>query len=222
MCNIYEIKVIKSDVEKITAKSITNNLERIFEEKFSDTFDQIKNNQVSISGSFILQCFYGEDYDSDIDIYLFIKSYKTGAHTYGTTDIENYVYDNFKTNGGDGENLRYIFKGPCIISRKYVVLQFCNLDFIHVHAYDYQDTYRFIQNKFDFDICKNIYYHDGKSGKMVVKLYSSIFDLEKKIIRFNKMNCDNFTSTLERCKKYIVRGFSIIQSTKITQSEIAE
>ena len=184
-----------------------------------------------ITGSFILQKILGERWDkTDIDIFVpakllydyelneevtfYNEKYKfgleyTSLHKFLYKNIDKmevsfrrnreYRYGAYQTHSQYkdelGENVilrvnRYIIGG------KWFEVVEINEDSMKNHK-------EFIEDHSDFDICKNYFRYD-KNGQIEFYIYDLKTILQKKAI-FNYVN--DFKKSLQRCKKYIARGF---------------
>lgn len=212
-------------INRVIANRVNKRLVSYFEKycEYADINALLINTKAFISGSFIIQCILDEQYEfSDIDIYIPIAN----------NDKHRILIDNFFTNariisdseyygGGDPDNTSSVLKicrvtdydldvdpldlldpldewAPSEKLRKYVQIINVNIDSSKESMTNYINEY------FDFDICKNFYMPSTKSVYM-----HSLYQILNKQLEFKKSMRD-VKYTIERAEKYKSRGFNII------------
>lgn len=190
---------------------IENRLKNIFnnDNNYNEFMNTMKDSKAIISGSFILECIYNQEWnDADIDIFV-SRKIKINKNELSTNDRPSSILDKwFSDKYGMKDYDACVHYGNDITRqnvilwvRKYIIngkeFQIITLDMYP------SKIQSFIEKNFDFDICKNTY----------CPLHNkiSIFDtkcLEDKECAFNyTVNCE---TSKTRAKKYEARGFKII------------
>ena len=166
------------------------------------------HSQSVISGSCLLQAFYGKNYDSDYDI--FVNKSKC-------TDLLNFIEANGKVvkntnnnyckmDNNDYQNMNNNYKNIYNGLKKNIIDDVCTFN---VNSYKIQiiiivddiSVQTFIENNFDINICKNMCWYD--SIIPTVKLY----DIDKLILKQARFDKIKDSSRNHRSEKYIDRGF---------------
>ena len=207
---------------------INRRLRNIFGDFYEEFKYELENNQAIISGSFILQCILGEEWQgSDIDIYLPTKGIYMDQ--YGFTNLENFFYHhlaliefwgkNYENNIIDGTRKYAFYKekhlhevnaglNPNEIyqiyrekSIEYIEPNVSPIQIIKLEA-DFEEAMNFIRNDFDFDIIKNNYYIKDGVEYLEIKNLKDILS-RKTIFRLSQ----TFRHEWNRKKKYEDRGF---------------
>lgn len=179
----------------------------------------INKNGAFISGSFIIQCVLDEYWESDIDIFCphrdneIVKSY---TDDYNFNDLENYLYNN--NYGWYTQTYQYM--------RKYNGNY--DPDIIHVRDYDKENKkdiqiialnidkniksyQKFIENRFDFNICKNMYVGG--------QLY--IYNLDDILNKVTNFECTTLLNkTVYRYHKYKKHGFIFKNDLDLTYKNL--
>jgi hypothetical protein len=237
-CSHYQHLGSKIEFETTLYKEINRRLKFIFNDQYEDFKMAMKESGAAISGSFILQCLLGETWnDSDIDIYL-QKNEDTlplSPYGYDISKIENILYSFMKLTEATNKHIyqthiqseikfvrtyeRDIMKlalplincrgietrdaqYKCMKQIKSSHKRRIKIQVIHTTS-QIKNMYNFIQSHSDFDICKNIYYFNGQDNALIYDL-KSIF-----LKQFNFNYTFDILSSVERCNKYIKRGFSL-------------
>jgi len=183
---------------------INERLKVIMGDKY-DRFKQLlSEHNLVISGSFIVQVIFGEDWKSDLDIFT-ADDMSTWFSVGPNVDMFDKLYE--KNNSDDRYNYlnnleiaginNYISNGTSIqvinLNKDLVCVKSKN-EFI-------DSSWSYIINNFDFDICSNIYYI--QDGVEKVRMLSLDNILAKRI---DLMKINVF-SRKERMDKYLKRGF---------------
>lgn len=217
--------VTLSMIKESIMKEINFRLSLIFKDKY-DAFNKILDDtKAVISGSFIIQCILGEYWeDSDIDIYFPTINNKKYLTNYNNPyyELEKFLYETVKFDAGESHPAisRYkldLSNGKLNIEyvRNYETTNNIQVQVIQVQVEnDYNKMNEFINDTFDFDICKNVYYiNDGKEHLNILKLN----DILNKVTEF-KIGY-RAGSSIQRYKKYTKRRFNI--TNNMTYKEIA-
>jgi hypothetical protein len=211
----YNKNITIKHLEKQLISVINNNLYLIFGEEL-DNFKRVLNSvEGIISGSFILQCFYGEKWDnSDIDIY--IPNYK-GKHNsnqkkgFQTNPVNNLtkflvdVIDLYLDHDGPGAKYTYISEDKMQVLSYYKQGENLpySIELIYImNKNDQNSVYNFIQDNFDLDICKNMFYIDGNHDKLVLSDINNLVNRKMQMVGYNDIQ-----KSLDRIDKYKGRGF---------------
>ena len=87
-------------------KRIKNKLNNLLYENVPSMLEILKNTGAVISGSFILSCILDEEYDGDIDIYIY-KQKINNRMTHNYTELCNFLYNNCKLEHHDSKSSMY-------------------------------------------------------------------------------------------------------------------
>ena len=231
---------IQSEFKKYFIKNIKNTVSNP-----EDLCVQLKNNNCVVSGSYILDCLYGTNYSSDIDIFKNVNNgINQDVYCTRTLDIPEqqhlnshlYEFKSYLAKIGakqneipelhDDDNSGYCGRGynpngpgynvRCILLNvSNYILNDKTIQFISITK-DYRE---YIDTVFDLDICKNFF--DGE------KLYIKNIDkLVKKYDAYKPINSvckylynPNLSeqNNLSRMGKYIQRGFDIKKHDKFSE-----
>jgi predicted nucleotidyltransferase len=186
------------DIHNAIIKQVHIKLKEILRGQYELFIKYITVNDIAISGSFIMQCILGEDWEeSDIDLYLF--------------DEENDNY--FDVMGIDKEVLTYEQKkeimdsyGNFIDIRKIINRKIYDkkIQAIYVPTQTRNEFKSFVLDNFDLNICKNIFQIvDGKEMVYVHDLTGLIN--RREVVDGNYMR----DKKKGRIEKYKSRGFDI-------------
>lgn len=215
-------------VDRWTFKNIKKTeFKQIFCKRMSNVIDnpemfckKMKECNVCIAGSFILDVLYGTNFSNDIDIY----DGGSGAKEYRDTDYKDeddekcfsflkYIYtldlksseDHLKQKSNPS-----IYEGPIYMIRNYTTSYNKTLQHIIIRS---RDVKKFIDNSFDLDICKT--YFDGENLfiKDINKLINKCDEIKpfSILMMYYVLSTGNYQHKLseERINKYIERGFKI-------------
>lgn len=195
--------------EKIIS-NVENRLKTLFRENYFEFLRVLERSGGVISGSFILQCFTGDTWDSDIDIYVPVSKRNPISERDISlyTDLEVWLYEKYHCLGTRNTDATYTGE----INNYFITVRDYSIDIadkaqIQVITVDDSrgSAIELINRYFDMDICKNIYTRvDGKAYINIKCPFSIIH--KKTVIRPGKF-LDN---TYNRYKKYKNRGFDII------------
>ena len=222
------------DVNKIIFKR----LHEIFKDKTQEFIDNLMIYKRYISGSFILQCIYSVYWEnSDVDIYYIDDNINETLHPPFDEFIWNKTLNVNKYNlnyVGDYQSYEFIpvnsrhFKCNNIQVDYIGIIKESSVD-VHAnhscHTYcpsiNYDSIFHFVDDIYDIDICKIIY--DGK--RIYIRNLDNLFKKSSnahlhldKYIRTDLWPEASITQpqliikTIERIKKYKLRGFTIIET----------
>lgn len=187
-CKYYRSSIKKHYFEKATIKEMRRRMVLLFytsENRMNECLTNCNKIGGVITGSFIIQCVLGEYWNDQIDHY-FPNSAKLNSKIEKFRLYENNPFSEFYSK-------YYVVPNKSSISLKLVVL---NSDNVH----------NFIENTFDFNICKNKYWYDGKDN---ISIHSINEILSKKAT----FGCKTVpASSIERRDKYVKRGFIFDES----------
>lgn len=232
VCYLDYIKIkrinywIFKNIKKIEFKQIfCNRMSDIIEDP--EIFcKKMKECNIYIAGSSILDVLYGTNFSNDIDIY----DGGSGSEKYLDVRYENdnsdtrfpflkYIYTlNLKTDDTGCKASSSIYEGPIYMIRNYAVTHNKTLQHIIVRS---KDVKKFIDNSFDLDICKTCF--DGEN--LFVKNMDKLIHKHDEIKPFSvlmmyyvfSMDKHQHKLTEERMKKYISRGFNISKNKNYEQ-----
>ena len=205
----YSDNISKEILYNTFIENILIKLKNIFKSNYIHVLNLLKNNEVSITGSFVLESILNDNYCGDVDFCCNInliekcKEFLTITDAYNTTISKDYpgMCDwKVKKNMNNIEKVikSYIIMISIIDGKNYrnsKELQFILLN--TENHYDYINT-------FDISVCKNLFYYSKENKKFEL----SIYDLEG---IYNKTMKIDITRTKNgRIEKYLNRGFKII------------
>ena len=191
----------------------------------------MEDSGVILTGSFFLQCFYGEDWNSDIDFFSISKI----GRPFSFNIICNYLYNitrwNFGTNKLRNIIKKYQQKSKYIngfnhiyeytefkkINKIKTIKNYSNTQFkrdVRENEYiqvisldesiqDVEDVKNFIDTNFDLTICMNKFYIKENKPQIEFKNLKELFNRESNIINFTN-------NTYNRYLKYKNRRFKIL------------
>lgn len=198
-------------------ESVGRNIDNYFRSFFGEKYEQFKQCMISdegvVSGSFILQMILNENWqNSDVDIY---TDFRKLTYFYGK--LELFLYDNCvnKNVGTDETDVEcHIGRYICaFVDRDTIrnvrdyrikgkIFQVIELDSRILVRKNLTTISKFIDESFDFDICKNTFYYDKDGYHVGIKNLKQI--VEKRVgFKIGK----DFGSSWDRCIKYQTRGF---------------
>ena len=205
--SLYISKVI---LNKIFINRILSKLKSIFSKYYNILIDLIKNNELCITGSFILQVILDTYYNaSDID-FCCDKRYKGKCELFlNELDINNQKYiKDYPGLSINAQNLteslinevltfHYLMKtNPLKHTQK--------IQFIFLES-ETDINMKYI-NTFDINVVKNLlYYKDGEFNLYINNLND---------ILYNYMTVNLYHTSYDRIKKYMERNFTIIGDNK--------
>ena len=195
---------------------INSRLMDVFGNQLANFKQCMKETGSMISGSFILQCILKEEWkNSDIDIYVPMigntiympKAEQKGETIYMKSNVDNFMHYQMHF---DGHHDNYAIHDYI----KYVRTYFNNTQHIQIIGVDIEkDTLlSFVNETFDFSICKNIY--DGK-GNLIL---SNLHDIYHKTLNFNSTRSSS--SSIDRYYKYQNRGFVFKNKDLLTYHDL--
>lgn len=180
-----------SDIKYVIISNIINKLQEMIDVKINDLLKFMDKYEITISGSFIIQCILNEYWvDSDVDMY-----------TYSSVNLNKniFVNNNYTVSGYTTENeyatLKYIKMMGVFEKHNKLKVQLIVLD-------TDKDIYEYVKTTCDFDVCKNIF--NIKNGKCNLQIHNLQNIMNKQIsCNFLGMSCTMPTRKL----KYEKRGF---------------
>lgn len=221
-CKTFENLINDKTINDSIISKINSRLERLFGDKTKEFKDLLCETKAVISGSFIIQCILGEEWNSDIDIFIPIKDAKlfrahveNGIHSGLLTLIDRFLYDDADFAEVGYNNYDGVLGAEYGIhtTRTYapwnndrdVINNSEKIQLILVNCpMDYNVMKNFIFESFDFEICKNIYYNDEQDNIVI----SNMNDILEKTLTFETAK-KTVGNTVERAEKYEKRGFVI-------------
>lgn len=166
-----------------------------------------------ISGSFILQCFYGEEWTpSDIDIYVPVLNQTLLLLHDGkpATELDKFIYHASKKMTTEWSttirncDIYEMHQNFIDYIREYKTCNNMTFQTIAINIEpSYDNMLDFIDEYFDLDICKNMFYYD-KDGRAKVEIYNETYLKTRETI-----SNTNTWATIKRYFKYKKRGFKI-------------
>lgn len=199
--------------------SVTKGIDKKFFSIFENVNDvnEFKNimyeTNALISGSFIMQQILGEKYeDSDVDIFL------SSRHKYAKK-IDDFLYSRMELTG-DINIARYREQNYSLITN---VTDYekngHKIQLIYIDVFpDVILVHGFIEEDFDFDICKNVYYYNEKNsgkGKLVTERVDQILEKKTEFKISTKVG-----KTIQRYHKYKERGFVFTNFDNLSYKEL--
>lgn len=202
------------NMEIYTAKAIENKLKILFEEDYTEVKKFMEDNNVVISGSYILETLLNEEYNTDIDFYLLTDFGVCDPNdVYLTKNFPKIKLPNIQMQEDKDKHIYQYMNGlniTYIYTYKYKgkLIQFiCLNNIIRKTENVYDDIWNYIVYAFDFNVCKLMYYFN--KGHYFANIYD-IKNIYNKLIILQNVN--TFT-VVGRLKKYISRGFKIYNDT---------
>ena len=228
LINIYYAEYISlENLYNIFINKILVKLNNIFNKDYQTVLNLLKNNKISITGSFILGCIIDKDYYTDIDFCCNMnlrdkcEEFLNFVDASNLSKVKDYpTHFNIKSNL-DEKIITEVLKSCYIYNQIFTsrrVSRSCNcipmselceeedscyneskeLQFILIDKEDHFDY----MNTFDVSICKNLFYIEGGKFKLYIDDLNGIYDDTMKI---NLLN-----TSYDRIRKYLDRGFKII------------
>lgn len=207
-------------LQYISNRSINNidiKLKNIFKDKY-DIFNKLLIESGSIiSGSFVLQNLLNEYWDeSDIDIYVPYNNKLLDKNFKPTSQLDKFLLENYKLENSLCSNSYYILIEKVETIKNYMVGG-KKIQIILVKNIQQNEFKDYINNNFDFDICKN-FYGIRKDGNKFIDIYNfdQIFEKKTEFKYSTNLPKTRITSSIVRYNKYIKRGiiFDKIDTTK--------
>lgn len=220
-CKIYYNNF---NIKQNVIDEINNRLLCIFGSKINEFKNMLQRTGSFISGSFIIQCLLDEHWtNSDIDIYVPMLNNEVyyPSNMYMKTDADNFMYYDMKFDGYyNGVELgEYRDKGvkinDCLkyirnYNNKQYKIQIIGLNI----SKSLSEIKQFVNETFDFPICKNIYYHDMKECLVLNNVYQ-IMNKET-VFQTGKI----MSLTIKRYHKYKHHGFVFTNKDNLTYHDI--
>ncbi len=193
LTNKWHFKEIKiQNIKQVVIKNIIIKLKEFTNINYNDFVSYLEQNNMSISGSFVLQCILDEYWDgSDIDLYSDVNK-----DTYDDSLFYDNNYNIFDKSGDEGYDAGGI-KGIHTFSNSNK--KYCHLQMIFLND---TDVFKYVKKCYDLIICKNVY--RIKNGKHSLYIDNLQNIMEKEI----PCNFMNLTASFPSRKiKYENRGF---------------
>jgi len=208
-----------SNYSKNIINKINKRLLQIFNDQLPALKKMMQETGCVISGSFIIQCLIGETWKkSDVDFYVPIRDNWISVidQGYKKTDVEDFMYYQMSYDGCkdctyndlDSSTIKWVrtYDSKQDGTRLDTKIQIICLDVDK----NIDAIYGFVTDTFDFDICKNMYYYDGKDNVRV-------YNLNNVLSRETQFKCSylgetqvgkhagNIESNVARYHKYVKR-----------------
>lgn len=205
-------------------KKINTRLVNIFGDKLPELKKIMSETNSVISGSFIVQCLLGEKWKSDVDFFVSHESDQM------MTKIDNFMLNTMSYDGkyvpaysdiAGCERIKWTMDYyPRRCDDKNYSVSDSDIQIICIDVEKSYDAMRdHVVNYFDFDVCKNMYYHDGHD-KLIVHDLEGILSRRTEFkfsnLGADKMNFDNIKSNISRYEKYTRRGFKFTNDIDIS------
>ena len=230
--NLGKVTEYESTKTKLTALlyprcilEIKNRLKKVLGESYDEFVSVLSKTGAVISGSFILQCLLGEDWNTDIDIFVPMIGNKIGKTDSNnpTTEVDDLLFQKFHMVGYqagnryghdiDDEKIQWVrtFSKTQIYRRdangRYErIVDFnkeksgYNFQVVLVNV-EKEKLCDFIIDNFDFDIVKNTF--TFSENKLKILKLEEIFDKRTEF----KVG-DRFGSSVQRAIRYEKKGFT--------------
>lgn len=209
----HACKTLFDKYDTYIMNKINVRLEKIFGDKLPDLKKLMQKLGCVISGSFVLQCMLDEEWKgSDIDFYVPMRSgtircYKNDLDTFMCTIMGFYDgiaggYEDYS----DQHKIKWVrtfSHMATTMNGLRTPIQIISIDVDN----NYEAMYHFINKTFDFNICKNMYYCDGKD-RIRARNFTEVF-LKKTSFTLPRGRMRNVWSAVRRREKYIERGIKI-------------
>lgn len=190
----------------------------------------MRYNNAVISGSFVLQCILGETWNSDINVYIPVNKWVNckkddnyllnnfyQAHQHykdlparSKTDMDDYLHDWYSYEYINEELPFYDeFDMGIINIFNFNVNTIVQTNWVDTSTKSIKFLKSFVNQKFDIDVCKSVYYIDNNNKEHVEIAY--INDITTRITNF-----DNSNSYLYRCIEYDDKGFKFRNIMNLT------
>jgi len=191
------------------------------DKSLANEFKQLLKSTCSvISGSILIQCALNIGWKySDLDIYIptignevreLIHTLKDGTQStgYPKTILDDFIYNKAKIDGGGTG------RGYSGMTKDYIELvnDYDRIEIVGVKVNkSVSEIKRFIDQTFDLDICKNMYYID-QDGIEHVKFNTlrNIMNMECNLVIDTRMFAKYSGPIISRCNKYEERGYTIL------------
>lgn len=213
------------NIKQNVIDEINNRLLGIFGTKLNDFKSLLQRTGSFISGSFIIQCLLDEYWtNSDIDIYVPMLDNEVyyPSNMYMKTDVDNFMYYDMGFDGiYDGFELgAYRDKGTKINDclkyvRNYITNKNYKIQIIGLNIdKSLSEMKQFVNETFDFPICKNIYYNDVKEYIVLNNVYHMVN--KETVFQTGKI----MSLTIKRYYKYKRNGFVFTNKDNLTYHDI--
>lgn len=205
--------------KKLIFNRINSRLRKNLKNEFNAFMQLMRECRCVISGSFVIQCILDEKWhNSDIDIYVSHEN-ETGATDggYPKSKMDDFMFNTMKYDGcadsyGDicETQIRWVrdYHGKGETGNDCIQIIGINI------SKNYESIRNFIYENFDLDICKNIYYYDGKFNLSCLNIY----DILSKQTKFNFSH--SLESSMHRYHKYIGRGVDFENKSIFTLEQL--
>lgn len=179
-----------------------------------DIYVPMRGNDIYDPENFYLFNDHGKTYDedqthymkSDVDDFMYNKMYFDGAHANYDSQINGRIIYVRDYTVHDRRIREQRFQG--VPRKQYKTIQIIGVDI------DKYSTKSFIDETFDFSICKNMYYYDGKDNIIL----SNLDDIFNKTLDF--VSSRLLSSSIARYHKYKKRGFTFKNKDLLTYDDL--
>lgn len=209
------------DMKKYIIDKINERLFEIFGDRLSDFKQCLKNTGAVISGSFLLQCVLNERWEgSDIDIYVPIigNNISRIEGGYIKSALDDFMHYEMKLDGSHdnyAEEINNNIKWVRNYRKHFNDQSSTTIQIIGLYIDKNIESLQYeIDQMFDFDLCKNIYYYNGRDNIIL----SNLYDICNKMTHFKSSRL--LRSSLERYHKYKRRGFTFKNKNTLCYDDI--
>lgn len=198
LANILPEKVLHNKI----IKNVLNKLKLLFKNHYQIVLKLLKENAISITGSFILECILDETYNGDIDLCLHENLKSECKQFLNSINYFNLKFVKKYPNTYPSIHIEFYKLLSEIIEFNYGHYWGKKVQFILLKSHNYQDYL----DTFDLDVCKNLFHYNKEKGAFEFYIYNLRGIYEKNIDV-----CSNKSFT-NRIIKYCERGFKILNS----------
>jgi len=218
--SLYFCDLISEDqLNNYLINRILSRLKEIFNQDYSKVINLLKNNEIGITGSFILENIIGEKYNGDIDFCCNLK-YTNAVEDFLKDIIQKLEIDRqegypHELHPDTGENIEPYIERVLTAPYDYTDQSIKENDSDYISSRK-KIQFIILKNKlkhhdylerFDFDIVGNLFYYDDGKPKLHIKSLSNIY---KKELLLNQ----NANLLTYRIDKYQARGYKINSKTE--------
>ncbi len=222
------IPISAEDCVEHTISDIERRLNDIFEKKYDGFVEVFQESRALIGGSFIIQCVLGEQWKSNLDIYVKAPENSNPGYAYW----ENYsspLLDFFADSTFRHElpNIRdpYITSKYCHSREIMAIYKYWGVFNTQVNVIFIRTTkspIEFFENSVDFDICQNFFTYRNREAILNIGNLNGILKrhvtLNEKWVDFTlDEESDKMKRVFSRYSKYFERGFTFTFPELVTQ-----
>ncbi len=207
--------------------NINNKIEKRLGNVFGDKlllFKQLmEETKCFISGSFIIQCILNEEWKgSDVDIYVPTIGNQIRVDHSPFSKVDDFMYKNMNMKDGYIDSYPEVLHSGLKWVRNYVDYIYdsngkqtyekrVRIQIIGIEiSKNISQAVQFVEETFDFDICKNVYSFEGIYVKNIKEILSKTTSFKSSKLHDSSVN---------RCKKYEERGFSFLNQPTDEKSD---